>query len=43
MFFKDRVKQVVDGYNFMIIAYGESASGKTHTLVGDEWENSIRQ
>ena len=32
----------VEGYNHIVMAYGEKSSGKTHTLVGPHWEESIR-
>jgi hypothetical protein len=30
------VKSVLDGYNGTIIAYGQTTSGKTHTMIGND-------
>ena len=35
------VKKCLDGYNGTIIAYGQTASGKTHTMVGSAVEKGI--
>jgi len=42
VFFKDRVKQVVDGYNYVLFAFGESLSGKTYSMIGNNWDISIK-
>ena len=33
-FWKDVVSSVLDGYNGTIFAYGQTTSGKTHTMIG---------
>jgi hypothetical protein len=35
-FFKDTIKDVCDGYNGTIFTYGQSGSGKTFTMYGDD-------
>jgi hypothetical protein len=35
-FCSDIVKSVLDGYNGTIIAYGQTTSGKTHTMIGND-------
>ncbi|CDW74261.1 kinesin motor domain containing protein [Stylonychia lemnae] len=42
VFYKERVKQVVDGYNHILIAFGESKSGKTYSMIGNQWDLSIK-
>lgn len=37
------VDGVVRGFNGTIIAYGQTSSGKTHTMLGSETENGIIQ
>jgi hypothetical protein len=41
-YYKKSVRTVVEGYNQIIFAYGESGSGKTYSLLGSEWEKSIK-
>ncbi len=31
---RDLVRSVVDGYNGTVFAYGQTAAGKTHTMLG---------
>ena len=38
---KSLVKDVLDGYNSTIFAYGASGSGKTHTMLGTTTEPGI--
>ncbi|KAI8977948.1 kinesin motor domain-containing protein [Pilobolus umbonatus] len=38
---KDLVKDVLDGYNALIFAYGVTNSGKTYTIMGKEQEEGI--
>ncbi len=33
------VESVLDGYNGTIFAYGQTSSGKTHTMLGEDIEN----
>ena len=33
---RDRVAQVVKGFNVCLVAYGQTGSGKTHTMFGPE-------
>ena len=33
---KDLVASVVDGYNGTVFAYGQTAAGKTHTMLGSK-------
>lgn len=33
------VQMVLDGYNGTILAYGQTSSGKTHTMLGEDIEN----
>lgn len=33
--FKDMIEQSLNGYNVTIFAYGQTSSGKTHTMSGD--------
>ena len=33
---KDLVASVVDGYNATVFAYGQTAAGKTHTMLGSK-------
>eukprot|EP00347_Sterkiella_histriomuscorum_P000373 403376111 len=43
VFYKDRVKQVVaDGYNYILMTFGESQSGKSYSMIGDNWDTSIK-
>ena len=35
------VKQVLEGFNGTVFAYGQTASGKTHTILGDEREPGV--
>jgi len=30
---------VLDGYNGTILAYGQTSSGKTHTMLGEDLDN----
>ena len=39
---KEIVKDVMDGYNGTIFAYGQSGSGKTYTMYGDIYDNEIK-
>lgn len=32
------VESVLDGYNGTIFAYGQTSSGKTHTMLGEDIE-----
>ncbi|KAF8585087.1 kinesin-domain-containing protein [Ramaria rubella] len=38
---KKHVRAAMEGYNAVIFAYGQTASGKTHTLAGNENEPGI--
>ena len=33
------VDSVLDGYNGTILAYGQTSSGKTHTMFGEDCDN----
>lgn len=33
------VESVLNGYNGTILAYGQTSSGKTHTMLGEDIEN----
>ena len=33
------VESVLDGYNGTIFAYGQTSSGKTHTMLGEDIES----
>ena len=33
------VESVLDGYNGTILAYGQTSSGKTHTMLGEDLDN----
>lgn len=33
------VDSVLDGYNGTILAYGQTSSGKTHTMLGEDLDN----
>ena len=33
------VQSVLDGFNGTIMAYGQTSSGKTHTMLGEDIEN----
>lgn len=33
------VDSVLNGYNGTILAYGQTSSGKTHTMLGEDIEN----
>lgn len=37
------VERVVEGYNATVLAYGQTTSGKTHTITGSEQEKGILQ
>lgn len=36
---KPIVDSVLDGYNGTILAYGQTSSGKTHTMFGEDLSN----
>ncbi|KAF9012770.1 P-loop containing nucleoside triphosphate hydrolase protein [Cyathus striatus] len=38
---RKRVRAAMEGYNTVVFAYGQTASGKTYTLTGDETEPGI--
>jgi predicted transcriptional regulator len=40
--FKDTIKDVCDGYNGTIFTYGQSGSGKTHTMYGEIFDENHR-
>jgi Tfp pilus assembly pilus retraction ATPase PilT len=33
------IEGVLNGYNGTILAYGQTSSGKTHTMLGEDIEN----
>ena len=33
---------VLDGYNGTIFAYGQTGTGKTHTMVGEIWNTEMK-
>ena len=35
------VRNTLDGYNSTIFAYGQTSSGKTHTMVGSETDPGV--
>lgn len=37
----EMIKSVMEGHKVCIFAYGETGSGKTHTILGDEKDNGI--
>jgi hypothetical protein len=39
---KGLVRSVVDGYNGTVFAYGQTAAGKTHTMLG-AWLAAMRE
>lgn len=39
--FKNMILQALNGYNVTIFAYGQTSSGKTHTMIGEETELGI--
>lgn len=34
------IKEVLGGYNCTVFAYGQTGTGKTYTMIGDENESS---
>lgn len=38
---KQLISNVMDGFNATIFAYGQTSSGKTHTILGNEVEPGI--
>ena len=39
--FRDLVESVIEGFNGTIFAYGQTGTGKTHTMQGRYKENCI--
>lgn len=37
------IRGVVDGYNATVFAYGQSSSGKTHTMLGTQEDPGVMQ
>lgn len=37
------VESVLNGYNGTILAYGQTSSGKTHTMLGEDIENEAER
>ena len=35
------MKQCLDGFNGTIFAYGQTTSGKTHTMIGGSFDKGI--
>lgn len=38
---KNLISSVMNGFNATIIAYGQTSSGKTHTMIGNDAERGI--
>ena len=38
---QDLIFSVMNGFNATVIAYGQTSSGKTHTMIGNEKERGI--
>ena len=36
------IEKAMEGYNVTVFSYGQTASGKTHTMFGNDWDNMIR-
>jgi centromeric protein E len=36
-----RIESVVEGFNATIFAYGQTASGKTHTMLGNDSDPGV--
>jgi len=40
---KPVVESVLEGFNGTIFAYGQTSSGKTHTMLGPDIDNSLNR
>ena len=36
------MRAVIDGYNYVMMTYGEKGSGKSYSMIGPYWEDSIK-